>query len=252
MDNKDNELKNALDEIFGDDILEVDTNVSQKELLETHENEIKSNEEILDEPKIEIGEAKKEVVIEEEIIPEDTQIISSDEDKESSNIPVKKVVIIGVLVALFTIFMVFIIINYFGKKPKVINCSYLFDDTGYKISDEYKITFENKSISYIEGVYLYQSKNSDYDSQIEYIKQDKLPAIINSNGVKGFTYTYENSSSTLKISSYLDYSLMDFNSIKQINQDSVPLAYFKVDLEENNKNLIKNLEKQGYKCTKSK
>lgn len=252
MDNKDTELKNALDEIFGDDILEVDTNVSQKELLETHENEIKENEEILEEPKIVIDETKNEVGIEEEIIPQDSQIVSSDEDKKSLNIPIKKVVIIGILVALLTIFIVFIIINYFGKKPKVINCSYLFDDEGYKISDEYKITFENKSISYIEGVYLYQSKNSEFDSQIEYIKQDKLPVIINSNGVKGFTYAYENSSSSLKISSYLDYSIMDFNSLKQINQDSMPLAYFKIDLEENNKNLIKDLEKQGYKCTKSK
>lgn len=186
-------------------------------------------------------------------IQEEVNDISEEQKKEkNSNIPIIKVVIISVIVILLTLIGVYISLNFFGNKDKTIVCSYLFDDKNYKITDEYKITSQNKKITYIEGIYMYTSKTDEYDEQIRYVKEDKLPAIINSNGMKGFTYTYENTDDSIKISSYLDYTIMDENEIKAIDQNTNPISYFKVDVKENSENLTKLFKKQGYKCTSRK
>lgn len=316
MDSKDIELKSALDEIFGDDIIELDENTpvtdkkeltneelfentstlvfneddiisAYKELNSIQENNINNNEEstMVDKPLGDIGisntfdipviesnedsnvalEEIKPPVIEEDNYIENnitefnnniiTEVVGETKDNldvKSSNIPIKKVVIISIIVILITLAGVYLIINYNSNRKKVVNCSYIFDDKNYKITDEYKITYKNKKITYVEGVYIYSSKTNEYNSQIKYIKEDKLPAIINSNGMKGFTYTYENTDDSIKISSYLDYTIMDEDEINAIDQKIKPISYFKIDLNENDKNLIETFEKQGYKCIRSK
>lgn len=264
MDYKDKELENALDEIFGDDIIELDTSTPLKKTSNLQNITFDANK---SEENIENLELEETLTEEQENIEKidtkddkepnsnvdfEKQESSLKEKKEISNIPMKKVVIISALVVLLTLAIVYLIVNYFENKQKTINCSFSFDDKGYKITDEYKITYKNKLITYIEGVYIYTSKTDDFDEQIKYIKEDKLPAIINSNGMKGFTYSYENSDDLIKINSYLDYTIMDFEKIKNIDQTSNPISYFKINLEDNSKNLISLLEKQGYKCTTSK
>lgn len=310
MDSKDIELKSALDEIFGDDIIELNEDIpviaknelTNEELFENTSTLVFNQNDIID--AMEEFNSNEESVVNSEQIPNtidkiinennkdynsilhefslpmidmkndskennaiDSNLNSAGEQKEiayknnnldnavkekNSNIPIKKVIIISIIVVLLTLVGVYFIVNYISNREKVINCSYLFDDKNYKITDEYKITFKNRKITYIEGVYIYSSKTNDYDEQIRYIKEDKLPVIINSNGMKGFTYTYENTDDSIKISSYLDYTIMDEKEINSIDQDVKPISYFEVNLNENNKNLIKSFEKQGYKCITSK
>ena len=43
----------------------------------------------------------------------------------------------------------------------------------------------------MDGKYKYTALTDEYKQQIEYVKNEKLPAIVNSNGMDGFTYIYE-------------------------------------------------------------
>ena len=198
-------------------------------------------------------ENKEQLIIEDKAVEESKNNGTNNlENTVNKNIPAAKVVIISIMVVLFTLTGVYFLANYNSNKEKVVNCSYSFNDKNYKITDEYKITYNSKKITYIEGIYIYTSKADEYDEQIKYIKEDKLPPIINSNGMKGFTYTYENTNDSIKIYSYLDYTIMDEEEINSIDQDIKPVSYFKVDLKSNSENLTDLFKKQGYKCVTSK
>ena len=68
----------------------------------------------------------------------------------------------------------------------------------------------------------------------------------------GFTYVYEVSDDSFKVNGYLDFSLFNFNEIDKINQDLMPISYFKFDSKTTYKSLISNFEKEGYECIPSK
>lgn len=170
-----------------------------------------------------------------------------------SNLDIKKIIIyfmIGILFGLVLIF--FLLSSDKEKEVGIINCSFAAEDDNYKITEQYKITHVDDIISYVEGTYLYTAKTEEFENQVEFIKKEKLPAIINSNGMSGFTYVPETASNYFKVQTYLDYDAFDLNAIKNINQDTTPLSFFNINVNKKYVDLKNNLEKKGFKCTLNK
>ena len=164
----------------------------------------------------------------------------------------KKIIIYIALGMVLGLIVVFILVNFvFGIEKKEL-CTSTAEDTGYKYTDEYKITYKKNKINYVESTYTYNALNSEYQEQIKYVSDDKLRVIINSNGMPGFTYTYETSDNYVKVNGYLDFTLFNYDEIEKINQEAMPLSYFKISRDMTYKTLKANLEKQGYKCTITK
>ena len=164
----------------------------------------------------------------------------------------KKIIIYIALGMVLGLIVVFILVNFvFGIEKKEL-CTSTAEDTGYKYTDEYKITYKKNKINYVESTYTYNALNSEYQEQIKYVSDDKLRAVINSNGMPGFTYTYETSDNYVKVNGYLDFTLFNYDEIEKINQEAMPLSYFKISRDMTYKTLKANLEKQGYKCTTTK
>lgn len=164
----------------------------------------------------------------------------------------KKIIIYIALGMVLGLIVVFILVNFvFGIEKKEL-CTSMAEDTGYKYTDEYKITYKKNKINYVESTYTYTALNSEYQEQIKYVSDDKLRAVINSNGMPGFTYTYETSDNYVKVNGYLDFTLFNYDEIEKINQEAMPLSYFKISRDMTYKTLKVNLEKQGYKCTTTK
>lgn len=164
----------------------------------------------------------------------------------------KKIIIYIALGMVLGLIVVFILVNFvFGIEKKEL-CTSTAEDTGYKYTDEYKITYKKNKINYVESTYTYTALNSEYQEQIKYVSDDKLRAIINSNGMPGFTYTYETSDNYVKVNGYLDFTLFNYVEIEKINQEAMPLSYFKISRDMTYKTLKTNLEKEGYKCTTTK
>lgn len=164
----------------------------------------------------------------------------------------KKIIIYIALGMVLGLIVVFILVNFvFGIEKKEL-CTSTAEDTGYKYTDEYKITYKKNKINYVESTYTYTALNSEYQEQIKYVSDDKLRAVINSNGMPGFTYTYETSDNYVKVNGYLDFTLFNYDEIEKINQEAMPLSYFKISRDMTYKTLKTNLEKEGYKCTTTK
>ena len=164
----------------------------------------------------------------------------------------KKIIIYIALGTILGLIVVFILVNFvFGIEKKEL-CTSTAEDTGYKYTDEYKITYKKNKINYVESTYTYTALNSEYKEQIKYVSDDKLRAVINSNGMPGFTYTYETSDDYVKVNGYLDFTLFNYDEIEKINQEAMPLSYFKISRDMTYKTLKANLEKEGYKCTTTK
>lgn len=161
----------------------------------------------------------------------------------------KKIIIYIALGTVLGLIAVFILVNFvFGVEKKEL-CTSTAEDTGYKYTDEYKITYKKNKINYVESTYTYTALNSEYKEQIKYVSDDKLRAVINSNGMPGFTYTYETSDDYVKVKGYLDFTLFNYDEIEKINQEAMPLSYFKISRDMTYKTLKNDLEKNGYKCT---
>lgn len=161
----------------------------------------------------------------------------------------KKIIIYIALGIVLGLIVVFILVNFvFGIEKKEL-CTSVAEDTGYKYTDEYKITYKKNKINYVESTYTYTALNSEYKEQIKYVSDDKLRAVINSNGMPGFTYTYETSDDYVKVNGYLDFTLFNYDEIEKINQEAMPLSYFKISRDMTYKTLKNDLEKNGYKCT---
>lgn len=161
----------------------------------------------------------------------------------------KKIIIYIALGAILGLIVVFVLVNFvFGIEKKEL-CTSVAEDTGYKYTDEYKITYKKNKINYVESTYTYTALNSEYKEQIKYVSDDKLRAVINSNGMPGFTYTYETSDDYVKVNGYLDFTLFNYDEIEKINQEAMPLSYFKISRDMTYKTLKNDLEKNGYKCT---
>lgn len=234
MEDNDKKMKEALDNIFGDDVMEIE-NTNDDNLTNTS----------LNIPSISSSDIVAPVSL-------DNENNIKDKEDENGNISQKKIILYFLIGFILGFILIYIIVNFIINKEKVINCSYSASDTGYKVTDEYKIKYKNNTILKVEGSYTYTAKNEEYKSQIEYIKKEKIPVIINSNGMKGFTYLYEVSDSYFKVNSYLDYDLFDLDNINKINQDNVPISYFKITNDKSVKKLKSELVSKGYTCNLSK
>ena len=131
---------------------------------------------------------------------------------------------------------------------KTEKCSISARDDGYKFSDEYIITYKKNKIKKIHSTYSYVSYSEEYNEQIKQIKKDKLPIIINSNGMLGFTYIMEEKTDMLKITGYLDFELMDFVKIDKQDQKLFPLSYETFNSKTTYKTFKKKLIKDGFIC----
>lgn len=257
MDQKDDDIKRAIDDIFGDDVIEIDTeNKNEKtddiqdELSHTALNIPVVNDEDVSIPEISLTQKTSDVNKDEE--NSDEEAVSSQTISESKNDHRnKRIFIYFVIVFIIGLVLIYLIINYLNGKERVINCSYSAEDTGYKVTDEYKITYKNSKIIYVEQVYDYTAKTDEYKEQVGYVKDEKLPVIINSNGMDGFTYTYETNDSFFKVMGYLDFTLFDYDKINKIDQNVTPISYFKINSKMTLDDLKASLEDQGYVCSNS-
>ena len=172
-----------------------------------------------------------------------------DGQNETKKTSFNKILIISIIIGfLLGVLVIFIVIDNVFYKEKVTNCSSSASDYGYKYSDEYKITYKHDDIVYVEGEYIYNVLDNDYKDQIDVIKNEKMHVLLNSNGMKGFTYTYEVSDKSFKINSYLDFSQFDYKKINNIDQNLMPISYFEITNNMKYETLIKELQNQGYKC----
>ncbi len=203
MNNKvDENINNALDDIFGTDLLEIDINNKDKKVSKKRNN--------------------------------------------------KSIYIYIFLIILLLVIVLLMFIYDNNSKEKIVNCSYKANDKGYSITDEYIITYKENKIIYFDGKYIYRALNEEYKNQIDYVKDEKMPVIINSNGMPGFTYIYEIGEDYFSVNSYLDFSLFDYNLIDKNDNDNYPISYITIDSSTTYESLVKNLKKDGYTCTKSK
>ena len=237
----DDNLEKALDDIFGNDFIEIeleDNKSSNNTKDSIHSinnttNNISINETNNILPKKEINEPVK----------------STRENKKSFNIfSILLIILIIIIVGLVIVYLP----GYLESKEYVANCSYSVSDKGYSITDEYKITYKKNMLMYLDGKYKYTALTDEYKPQIEFVMNEKLPAIINSNGMDGFTYIYEASDDYFLVSSYLDINKFDFNIIDKNDNKKNPLSYVNINSKTTYKSLIKYFEKNGYKCTKSR
>lgn len=304
MDNKDKDIENALDDIFGSDFIEIDTNntpdsINKSKSVLTNEtnhnnkqssindvlistnNIIENNGNLFSDDNSSLnyeaalnglvendqGNEINNLVVTNDInaskvnIEQSTVIDSlktnSGQDeikkqKEKSYLNNKKIILYFIIGFVLGLILIFVLVNYVFGITKVVNCSSSAEDTGYKFTDEYKITYKKNKIIYLENVYTYTALNAEYKEQIKYIKEEKLPVVVNSNGMPGFTYLYETSDEHFKVSGYLDFNLIDFDKVDKINQDLMPISYVKINSKTNYKSIKNDLEKQGYKCIPSK
>lgn len=234
MDEKDKQMKEALDDIFGDDVIEI---------KDTNDDNLTNTS--LNIPNI----SSSEIIAPTSLDKEDNIQETTEKD---NNISYKKIILYFLIGFVLGFILIYIIVNFVLNKEKTINCSYSANDLGYKITDEYKIKYKNNTILKVDGSYIYTAKTEEYKSQIEYIKNEKIPVIINSNGMKGFTYLYEVSDSYFKVNSYLVYDLFEFNKINKIDQKNMPISYFKITSDKSVKKLKNELINKGYTCNLSK
>ena len=234
MDEKDKQMKEALDDIFGDDVIEIKD----------------TNDDNLTNTSLNIPNISSSEIIAPTSLDNENNIQETTE--KDNDISYKKIILYFLIGFVLGFILIYIIVNFVLNKEKTINCSYSANDLGYKITDEYKIKYKNNTILKVDGSYIYTAKTEEYKSQIEYIKNEKIPVIINSNGMKGFTYLYEVSDSYFKVNSYLVYDLFEFDKINKIDQKNMPISYFKITSDKSVKKLKNELINKGYKCNLSK
>ena len=285
MTDKEKSINDALNDIFGDDFLEFETNdkseddnkdlgfnintndiesnndknivfedydISDKDI---NSNDIKNDEvayetnSINNEENVDINNTtynnSKDLI---DIKSNDTMIeVSNNSNKKS-----KKYIMYIIIAMVFIVLIVLSIIKLNTSFEKKEYCYYETKDEGYSLTDEYTISYKGNKLLYIEGTYVYNALNDEYKSQIEYIKDEKLPVIVNSNGMSGFTHIYEIGEDTLKISSYYDILSIDFSLVNKNDNKSNPISYVNLKSNTTYKDLKEDLEKNGYKCTPSK
>ncbi len=250
MDQKDKDIKRAIDDIFGDDVIEID---SENNTLKSDEKQSELSHTALNIPVVnddvsipEMDNAFKTNDINENKEIKNETNLSETTSKSKKN---KRIIIYLILGIIIAFVLVFVIINYVIGKEKTIICSYFAEDAGYKVTDEYKITHKKNKIIYVEQEYDYTAKTQEYKEQVGYVKEEKLPVIINSNGMDGFTYTYETNDSFFKVMGYLDFALFDYDKINKIDQKVTPISYFKISSDMTFNDLKDSLENQRYVCS---
>lgn len=260
MNEKDSDIKRAIDDIFGDDVIEIG-NVNDESKSKDTDSDLSTTS--LNIPLNldtttsvpEINDYTPEIINDEN--KEDNEVVSKKNnkpvnDENNSKLFNKRILIYFIIGFIIGLALIYVIIKFFIGREKVVNCAYSAEDAGYKVTDEYKIRYKNDTLLYVESEYNYTAKTDEYKAQIEYVKDEKIPVIINSNGMSGFTYVYETSENFFKVLGYLDFTLFDYKKINKMDQKVAPISYFNINSNPSFKVLKKELEKNGYVCTVSK
>lgn len=242
MNNKDEDLKKALDELFGDDVENIKT--EEKGDFEDSLGDTTYNENNIIDTSLDSNADGINLNVNEE---EETKIQDGAKDTINSK-RIFAYLFIGFIIGLTLLFLV---IDKQDVPKNIVYCSHSKEDTGYKEMTEYKITKKDDVITFVEGTYTYVAKTDEYKTNIDKVKEEKIPVIINSNGMSGFTYSYEISDNLFKIDSYLDYELFDETQVKDALQKGTPISFYPISLEKKYLDLKKVLEKSGFKCTTS-
>ena len=156
-----------------------------------------------------------------------------------------------ILGAIFVAILIVVLCVLSINCEKKTSCSYTVNDTNYKITDTYEIKYKKNKILYVNGKYAYEAKTKDFESQINIIRQEKIPVMVNSNAMKGFTYMLDEGNDNFSITSSLDFTSFDYNEISKIDQKANPISYFEIDSTLTYEKLKNILEKQGYTCKKA-
>lgn len=156
-----------------------------------------------------------------------------------------------ILGAIFVAILIVVLCVLSINCEKKTSCSYAVNDTNYKISDTYEIKYKKNKILYVNGKYDYEAKTKDFENQINIIRQEKIPVMVNSNAMKGFTYILDEGNDKFSITSSLDFTSFDYNEISKIDQKTKPISYFEIDSNLTYEKLKNILEKQGYTCKKA-
>lgn len=242
MDSKDEDLKRALDEIFGDAAEDKKTE-EESDFNGILDNEPHNESNIIDTSLDSNADGINLNVNEED----ETKLQDGAKDIINS----KKIFVYLLLGFVIGLMLLFFVIDKQDVQQNIVYCSHSKEDTGYKEMTEYKITKKDDVITFVEGTYTYVAKTDEYKTNIDKVKEEKIPVIINSNGMSGFTYSYETSDNLFKIDSYLDYELFDETQVKDALQKGTPISFYPISLEKNYLDLKKVLEKSGFKCTTS-
>ncbi len=249
MSKKDDNLKDALDEIFGDDFIEVDAGEENEnaplidrvvftdyELEEEKEDAKESN--IIIHNKIETP-PKNEVKA--------NSPKESVQKKERTKRNYKPLVSIILTIIMILVISLAVYIAVFGIE-KTTTCELKAKDTGYNFSDTYIITYKKNNIKKIKSSYEYNATDNEFIEQVKIIKENKLPVVINSNGMSGFTYTIEESNTMFKVNGYLDFEKMNFKEVDKQDFDLFPVTFEKIDSKTTYDSFVNKLKKQGYTC----
>lgn len=156
--------------------------------------------------------------------------------------------IVGIIIGLI---ILFVIMHINSGKTKIVNCSYNKKDDVYSETEEYTITYTGNNINYIEGVYTYKTIPEN-NKQLGVIREQKIPIIINSNGMDGFTHIFEIGDTIFKVYSYYDYEIMNFEKIEKNDSSKTPISYINIDSSKSYKKMKKDMENRGFKCINSK
>lgn len=276
MDNdKRSEVEKALEELFNEPFIEIDNTKEENESISTTHEPLDTNDVFEDNNDVKYEDSTSKISSEKEFennstiseidenienLKNETIGIETDEkalknpiivDDDTSSNEVNKKGLIYILVFIFVLVVITAIILYITNSEKIITCTYNANDKGYKIIDEYVLVHKSNNLTYIQGEYIYEALNDEYKEQLSFVKEDKMPVIINSNGMPGFTHVYEAGDSYIKVYSYYDMTEIDFKKVDKINQKTTPVSYLKLKSTTTYKNLKTKLEKDGYVCKKN-
>lgn len=276
MKDKDKNIEEAIDNIFGEDVLTINTDSddsNDNDLSKTSLNIYNYENSDIDLSKLD-DETKNQLENDHEALDNyDTNDEKRlDEQNESNNVMSldsssdddievekqtdlngkRKGILIILLCAILLVIVILTLFIYNLNCEKNVSCVYSVNDKNFVLSDTVKITYKKDKISYVNSNYSYAAITKDFKDQIDNIRQEKIPVIVNSNGMKGFTYILNEENDKFSITSSLDFTAFDYDEISKIDQKAKPISYFEIDSNLTYKKLKNILEKQGYTCKKSK
>ena len=261
MDNKKSEVEKALEDIFDEPFLTIEEEKKIKEknnavsyddkyedgddnTMHTYEDyEEKRDESLEDEDK-----KNKEEVLEndnnDKIVFSNPKVVEDDK-KESS-----KYIFYMILALVFMFSVVTCVVIYITNKEQVTRCTFKAFDSGYKIKDEYTFAHKNGNLTYIQGKYKYTALTEEFKAELENVKKEKIPVIVNSNGMPGFTHSLQTTDEYVIINSYYDITKINFKEVDKINYDVAPVSYITLKSTTTYKKIINELSKKAYICKK--
>ena len=173
--------------------------------------------------------------------------VEAEKEHLDNNKKLLYLIIGAIVIAILIIVLCIININC----EKKTNCSYTFEDKNFKITDNYEIKYKKDKIIYVNGNYNYVAKTKEYQNQINNIRLEKIPAMVNSNAMKGFTYILNEENDAFQMKSSLDFTSFDYDEISKVDQKTKPISYFEIDSNLTYKKLKDILKKQGYSCKRA-